>query len=532
MADDDGWTPLHFSARNGNYELFQYFLDRGSDIFLETEDGSNCLQIAADEGHLDFCKILLEKSIFDVNMTDDDGWTPLHFSARNGNYELFQYFLDRGSDIFLETEDGSNCLQIAADEGHLDFCKILLEKSIFDVNMTDDDGWTPLHFSARDGNYELFQFFLDNGGDVSQKTEDGSNFLHIAADEGHLDFCKALIERHFDDVHATDVDGWTPLHYSARNGSYDLFQFFCDIGIDPYLKTNDGCNCLHIAADDGHLAFCRTLLEKHNFKAFVTDEKKMTPLHHSASSGNLELFNFFADITNDIYCKAKNGGNCLHIAAFNGHLNLCKELLEKYEFAFDVTDNDGLTPLHYSARSGNYKIFKFFADMASDIYRKTKSGANCLHMVAMNGNLDFCKTLLKKHNFNVAIADDHGRKPLHYSAMSGSYELFQFFLENGSDIYMKSKDGCNCFHFAANNGHLKFCKILLQKHELEIHMADDYGWTPLHYSARSGNYELFKFLNDMSSLKDVTTNAGCNCLHIAADSGHISLCEKLITKHK
>ena len=532
VTDDHKRIPLHFSAMNGCCELFQFLLDMGSVVDLKANDGCNCLHIAAGNGHLSLYKRLLENHSFNVNMADDDGWTPLHFSARNGDYDLFQYFLDKGSNIFLKTKDESNCLQIAADEGHLDFCKILLEKSIFDVNMTDVDGWTPLHFSARDGEYELFQFFLDNGSDLSLTTEDGSNCLHIAADEGHLSFCEALLERDFYNVHAADDDGWAPLHYSARNGSYDLFRFFCNKGSDPYLKTNDGCNRLHIAADDGHLEFCRALIEKHNFRPCVTDKKKMTPLHHSTSSGNHELFKFFADITNDIYCEAKNGGNCLHIAAFNGHLTLCEELLGKYKFAFNIADNDGLAPLHYSASSGNYKIFKLFADMTSDIYLKTKSGANCLHMAAMNGHLDLCKTLLEKHNFNVKMADNHGRKPLHYSAMSGSYELCKFFLENGSDIYMESKDGCNCFHFAANNGHLKFCKTLLEKHKFDVHMTDNYGWTPLHYSAKNGNYELFKFLNDMSNFKHLAINAGCNCLHIAADSGHISLCKVLIAKHK
>lgn len=63
-------------------------------------------------------------------------------------------------------------------------------------------------------------------------------------------------------------------------------------------------------------------------------------------------------------------------------------------------------------------------------------------------------------------------------------------------------------------------------------MTDNYGWTPLHYFAKNGNYELFKFLNDMSNFKHLITNADFNCLHIAADNGRISLCEVLIAKHK
>ena len=47
-------------------------------------------------------------------MTDNDGWTAIHYSARNGSYELVTYFIDLGNDIHLKTNTGSNCLYIAA----------------------------------------------------------------------------------------------------------------------------------------------------------------------------------------------------------------------------------------------------------------------------------------------------------------------------------------------------------------------------------------------------------------------------------
>ena len=42
MADNDGWTALHFSARYGSYELFRYIVQTGADIYLKTHRGSNC----------------------------------------------------------------------------------------------------------------------------------------------------------------------------------------------------------------------------------------------------------------------------------------------------------------------------------------------------------------------------------------------------------------------------------------------------------------------------------------------------------
>ena len=61
-----------------------------------------------------------------------------------------------------------------------------------------------------------------------------------------------LINEHNFDAHQPDNDGLTALHYSAKSGRYDLIKFFIDKETDIYLKTENGLNCLHIAADSGH----------------------------------------------------------------------------------------------------------------------------------------------------------------------------------------------------------------------------------------------------------------------------------------
>ena len=51
--------------------------------------------------------------------------------------------------------------------------------------------------------------------------------------------------------------------------------------------------------------------------------------------GSYELFaNFTLTVTN-IYAKNKNDMNCLYFAVIHGHLNLCKALIDEYQF--DIT---------------------------------------------------------------------------------------------------------------------------------------------------------------------------------------------------
>ena len=531
-ADNYGWTALHRSAQNGNYDVVKFFADNGTDIFLKMEEGNDCLHIAALNGHLKLCEKLVAEHKFDVNMVDNLGWTALHHSARNGSYELIEFFIKMGADIHLKTNDGQNCFHIAARFEHLNLCKTLIDIHNFDVDMTNSMGWTVLHFSAQSGSHDLIDFFVKKGVNVLLETRAGNNSLHIAASNGHLSLCETLITKYKLDVKMTDNDGWTALSFAAENGSYELIEFFVEKKIDIYQKTNDGKNCLHIAASKGHFNLCKTLIEKINFNVDMVDNKKWTALHYAAQKGSYELMNYFIAKGTDVLLKTKDGLNCLHIAASNGHLNLCKTLINEINFDVNIADDEGRTALYCSAQSGNDELFGFIADKGTNIFLKTKGGQNCLHIAAGRGHFNLCKTLIEKINFNVHMVDNKKWAALHYAAQNGSYKLMKYFIAKGTDVLLKTEDGLNCLHIAACHGHLNLCKTLINEINFDVNIADDEGWTALHRSAQSGNDELFGFIADKGTDVFLKTKGGQNCLHIASLSGDLNLCNILIDKYK
>ena len=93
--------------------------------------------------------------------------------------------------------------------------------------------------------------------------------------------------------------------------------------------------------------------------------------------------------------KTNNSSNCLHIAASNGHLNLCRKLLENFNFDISLTDRKGWNALHYATKGGDLELFCFFIQKGSDVYGKTKIKNNCLHIAASNGQLKLLKHLSK-----------------------------------------------------------------------------------------------------------------------------------------
>ena len=531
-ADNYGWTALHRSAQNGNYDVVKFFADNGTDIFLKMEEGNDCLHIAALNGHLKLCEKLVAEHKFDVNMVDNLGWTALHHSARNGSYELIEFFIKMGADIHLKTNDGQNCFHIAARFEHLNLCKTLIDIHNFDVDMTNSMGWTVLHFSAQSGSHDLIDFFVKKGVNVLLETRAGNNSLHIAASNGHLSLCETLITKYKLDVKMTDNDGWTALSFAAENGSYELIEFFVEKKIGIYQKTNDGKNCLHIAASKGHFNLCKTLIEKINFNVDMVDNKKWTALHYAAQKGSYELMNYFIAKGTDVLLKTEDGLNCLHIAACHGHLNLCKTLINEINFDVNIADDEGRTALHCSAQGGNDELFGFIADKGTNIFLKTKGGQNCLHIAAGRGHFNLCKTLIEKINFNAHMVDNKKWAALHYAAQNGSYKLMKYFIAKGTDVLLKTEDGLNCLHIAACHGHLNLCKTLINEINFDVNIADDEGWTALHRSAQSGNDELFGFIADKGTDVFLKTKGGQNCLHIASLSGDLNLCNILIDKYK
>lgn len=104
MTSNDKDT-LYLALQTGNLELFQYVIQNGSNVFHVAEDKTNCLHIATKNGHLGLSKILLETHNLDIHLADDKGLTALHHAAASGNFELFQYLIQKGSNPFCWSKD-------------------------------------------------------------------------------------------------------------------------------------------------------------------------------------------------------------------------------------------------------------------------------------------------------------------------------------------------------------------------------------------------------------------------------------------
>ena len=126
-------------------------------------NGDTCLMAAAANGHLDICRLLIDKGA-QVEAKSSVSLTPLHCAAINGHVDIVRLLCDRGADFEARDISGLRPLHIAAVNGHISVVKELIEERNAEINARNDAGETALR-CARDGNNrDIVAYLVSHGG--------------------------------------------------------------------------------------------------------------------------------------------------------------------------------------------------------------------------------------------------------------------------------------------------------------------------------------------------------------------------------
>ena len=106
-----------------------------------------------------------------------------------------------------------------------------------EINPSDDEGDTPLHIAAQEGYLNVCQAIMKQLIDKNPRDYDGITPLHLAAEEGHFQICKFILEK-VSDKNPGDDNNQTPLHYAAGEGHGQI----CKLILDNVEDKNPGDN--------------------------------------------------------------------------------------------------------------------------------------------------------------------------------------------------------------------------------------------------------------------------------------------------
>ncbi len=179
LADGSGQTPLMFAAKKGHLTTVQALLSVPQiDINAKKPDGVTALIVATNKRKDDVVKALIDHGA-NVNITDNNGWTPLMFAAEKGHLTTVQALLSAPQiDINAKKTDGVTALIVATNNRKDDVVKALIDHGA-NVNITDNYGWSPLMFAAEKGHLTIMQALLDKNADTKQTNKAGMTVFNI-----------------------------------------------------------------------------------------------------------------------------------------------------------------------------------------------------------------------------------------------------------------------------------------------------------------------------------------------------------------
>ena len=410
---------------------------RGADVNATQGDGTTALHWAVYKVDRELVTELL-KSGANPDVTNKYGSSPLAEAAKLGNLELVRQLLDAGANVESPNADGETALMLAARIGSLDVAKLLVERGA-DVNATE--AWrdqTALIWAVDNNFPELTQFLIDNGANANARASANDWESQITAEPR---------------AQYRPVGGLTVLLYAARSGCTRCVRSLLAAGADIDKPTPEGMTPLMIAIDNQAYDTARLLLDE-GANPQIWDWYGRTALYVAVDMSTFR-------------------GRQPHptVSSETSATDLVRLLLEA-----GVNPNAQLN-MHRPSRGGNIGRF------ADELFT---TGTTPLLRAAIGADVD-AASLLLEHGALVDLPDVHGITPLmaaaghvsgrnrpvdSQSAQVRAIELLGLFLAAGADINAKITDN----HSRTANVGRQPNAVMEREGQTALYGAAKFGW--------------------------------------------------------
>jgi uncharacterized protein len=433
-AAADGDLRLVEAARNRNLQQIRVLLSQRVDVNVRSHDGATALLWAVHWNDVEAADLLIRAGA-DANISNEFRVTPLSLACTNRNATLVGRLLKAGADPNTAIATGETPIITCAGTGSIDAVRLLIAGGA-NVNATEPaQNQTALMWAIAERHADVVRLLIEHRADIQARTKQGFTALHFAAREGNLEAARVLLAAGMD-VNVRSVPDPT---IKGRGPTYTA-------------TISAGSTPLLVATVRGQVPLALFLLE-HGADPNVEDAG-FTALHWAASTWE-------NDLANPVFGFADPMGG---IPERQAKLQLVRSLLARGAnpntrmtkpppgFGGGYAEPIGATPFFLAASVADVEVMKLLLAAGADPAMTTKSNTTALMAAAAvnrklsesavteEQSLEAVKLLLE-HGADAKAVSANGENALFGAAYRGWNALTQLLVERGADVNTVSKAG-------------------------------------------------------------------------------------------
>lgn len=431
--DFDGDTPLSNACRFGREEVVDVLMSHlKQNNLLDDEVINRALKVALKEGKTDSAKAILKHGV-----KLDPNWL-LEF-AREDNTKALETLLNLGVDVNNQNENGVTALHNACRHGKIKAVYLLLSRGAKVDLATKDGNSKPLDYARIGGYHKIVELLqakeLQKQQSSSSSTRHEPTALHKAIVKGDVEAVQKLVVAKAD-LNFKDENGYTPVMTACIKHCHKALKILIDNKADLNLRDMNGCTALMITIFlDGSvekaLVSAKLLIEggadltlvlPYNNDTSLDIAKKRSKdgianliknklgenLYEPAKSGDFKKIAHLIDNGANTNFQKQDGSTALHIAAFNGHLNIVDGLLSPGNANPNLARKDGFTPLHFACMKAREDVVKrLLACPSLDKTLRTNAGKTALDIAKEKGHTKIVE-MLEAHARSASASTSSG----------------------------------------------------------------------------------------------------------------------------
>mmetsp|Transcript_93155 Transcript_93155/g.272630 ORF Transcript_93155/g.272630 Transcript_93155/m.272630 type:complete len:815 (-) Transcript_93155:115-2559(-) len=412
-----GWTPAHFVCNTGNTKLLKLFLEAKAKVGIGDNEGNTPLMLSCRRGHLKTVEFLIGKMV-QLDVKNNNGWTALMWAAINGHEDAATALMGANSSYLATDKEGRSACMWAARHGHLGIVEAILACGInldiqdhagltvmdhaqehhnmrsmiaavgelsdellmavkrgdkeevasllqagANVELRDEDGWTPLMWAVMQKSVDLVELMVRHGANPSLLDEKGEAIEQLGT--AHMAVGEAL---------HTILGSNDRMLTAAKVGDWDAVEEELKAGAFVNIRDDSKRTCLMWAGRNRAPEAMATLVSKNA----LLDERDLfgwAAVHYAVESRDLETVAMLWYLGANFTLRTSEDDSLLHIAV-RGDDGPMIQLLLASQAAIEDLNVEKHTPLMIaSTNSLTQSIHTLMAykasNSATDTFKRT-----------------------------------------------------------------------------------------------------------------------------------------------------------------